>query len=936
MQRTLASDPNVMVPRAPGTSSQLVAMGPPLTGHDTMTSTTLPSVLNPISRQPMMTYKQGLQAIFDETGPLLLRLTLLEPRPVSVVLYDTLGRPLNVSEGLVLNKESDIKAVVTVIQQLLDDTCDKDPTHDGSRLIVTVIEIRVGITDGTQGYPPLKGVCVQGQRGQWAKWVKWATHGDMEKYWQAYRIMLQTQAPNSSSVNSTAKPIFKVTTVRQLNNGGSHPGGHEFYDVSDDAPAPLPAIMASGRGVGDVGDILVTVGGSADASSEISTGSYAVESDSSSSHAAFSQGTSGSSSQPALSHGLGRLQLFDGAASNPDCHSGGPKSDGGDAPETREPKENAKPVVDPEKNWGFYQRMGGDPRMHKLYDLSHVPFEVDPEKLPAPKYSFNNPDILVTIRDAWSDNDTQGSLTPKAVHADGRASYDYVEKAWREYAAKELESAISFEDDSIYFPNADVNTPTQNDLLVSRTSIQSKQKGKDKAKEADSRNFFNDHCAPDGSQDHLLGASGYDIQPHGGQGKASELCSDSPYSGYAAPDGNRSTASGFFGYEFPTFDGMRNSSNADDAVSNQYSIQKHGVMLSPMMAATASKGRSHKKISSMNVHAAPFSNFSRLQANRGGNTSMSSPYLQSLAAAAPAAYTQPSAYGNMNGEARSSMPLLQYSSQSMSANQAASVQNSNSSVAPHAPGLMQNLNSPAFFSQTTDPSTILQSSGFKFGNSSSSIPGHPLPEQPMLASPGAFPVPKHGSPDMARLFVTAAYEHRRPSPDKQHSQNNSSRRQQSPNKSGGKNTAQTAILQTPSLDKPPYQQGFGAASQSVYNTGASSSWLQSSSGATFNVEYGLNPNPGFQHVQNVQHGFESNFQVPGHGSANSGGQGAAYGGVQGLSNTNGPGARQGNGQMLDWAGSLGSAQDGGLDSDNSRGGNWIYRGAKTPKREFGF
>lgn len=935
MQRTLASDPNVMMRRAPGASSQLVAMGPPLTGHDTTTSTTLPSVLNPISRQPMMTYKQGLQAIFDETGPLLLRLTQLEPRPVSVVLYDTLGRPLNVSEGLILNKESDVKAVVTVIQQLLDEACDNDPTHDGSRLIVKVIEIRVGIADGAQGYPPLKGICVQGEKGQRAKWIKWATHGDMEKYWEAYRIMLQTQAQNPGSMNTVAKPIFKVTTVRQLDNNGSYPGGHEFYDVSDVVPPPPPAIVADGPGPEDVDGRLESTDGGADTSSEISAGSFAFRSESSL-QTAVSKDKLESASQAAPSQGFGRLQLFDGAASNPDSRGGGSGSDGSDGPEASEPKEKTKPV-DPTKNWGYYQRMGGDPRMHKLYDLSHVPFDINPEKVPAPKFSFTTPDILVTIKDAWSDNGTEGSQTPKASDADGRAPYEYVDKAWREYAVKEL-AAISFEDDDIYFPNADVKIPTQNDLLASRLSGHSKQKEKPKAKEIDVSHFFNDHCAPDGSQDHLLDVRGYDSSLHGGKGKANEAGDNSPYGGYAVPDNSHDNSFGFPGYELPTYEGKGKPTQADE-VSNQYLVPNYGQQSSPMRAETASKGKSaHTKVSSMNVHAAPFPNFNYPQAGQGVNTNTSSPYLQSLAGSQPAACIRYNPYGNMTGQARSSTPLLQYGSPSMTGNQAASIKKSNSSLALHAPNFKPNLNSQAFHPQPSSPSTLLQFPESKFGSSNASlVPRYTSPEKSMFTSTGASPVPKHSSPDKAMLFNTATYEHRRRSPDKQHTQKSSRRRQKSPEKPRGQDAAQTGVLRLPSPDKSNHQQGFSAGSHYVHNTGAGFPLLQYSSADTFNTQHGLDPKSGFQHGQNAQHSFDFNFQLPSQGFANNGGQGAVYsGGIQGLSNIGVQGAMQVGGQVSDQTGGRVSAQGGGQSLSHSRGGSWIYRGAKMPKREFGF
>jgi hypothetical protein len=186
MQRQLAADPNIIISPAPSFSTQqLTAQGPPLTA----TTANHPSVLTPVVRTPLMTYQQAFDAIIGETGPLLLRLELLEPIPVTALLYDDSGSSLGVSEALVLNKETDLKTLVMVVQKLLDEQIKRFPGHDGQRFIITHIDVRNGDEIMKAGHPPLKGEAREKSRtGKSAAWVRWMVNGDMEKYWKVLRI----------------------------------------------------------------------------------------------------------------------------------------------------------------------------------------------------------------------------------------------------------------------------------------------------------------------------------------------------------------------------------------------------------------------------------------------------------------------------------------------------------------------------------------------------------------------------------------------------------------------------------------------------------------------------------------------------------------------------------------------------------------------------
>jgi hypothetical protein len=54
--------------------------------------------------------------------------------------------------------------------------------------------------------------------------------------------------------------------------------------------------------------------------------------------------------------------------------SGGKSLEKGSGKKGKESKEGSMKKADSEENWGKWQRMGGDPRMHKLFDLSKAPY----------------------------------------------------------------------------------------------------------------------------------------------------------------------------------------------------------------------------------------------------------------------------------------------------------------------------------------------------------------------------------------------------------------------------------------------------------------------------------------------------------------------------------------------------------------------------------
>jgi hypothetical protein len=872
-----------------------------------------------------MSYKEGLDVILNEM-PLLFRLTQLEPQAVSVVFYDDISGSLGVSEGLVLSKDCDVKALVTFIQEILDEVCDGNPTLNGGRLLVKYIEIRNGTQEPSKGYPALKGECMKSRGPNFTSWIRWITGADMEKYWEAYRIVLQTQAPQPGSkqpVQPIAKPIFKVRTVRQiLEYEGSFKGGHEYVDLSDHSGvAPTPATVSSDDRAREDGSAVsepVSVNHTPrenfkDPFTSLSQGIGQLNvGDASTSISSLGNGSS------LVSQGVSRSTSGrDAAGPSFSLGNDGTSSNGSDAPESGEAKDKPKPF-DITKTWGYYQRMGGDPRMWKLYDLSHIPLDAP---IPDPKPdSYTTPDIIVRIRDAWNENDAEDPNTPRV--SDGHPVSPN-EMKWRAKAAAESEAAINFEDDDSFFPNYNSQmtdsrkVPDHHKIVAQRLlGQQHSAKGKGKGQETEPNNFFNGYYAPDGSQDHFI-LSGFNSQPYDVQGMTKETDTNSFIGGYNSPGGSQNITMDPT-YEVWEYDGEgKPSMTHDDSSKASFDpgaafVQNltpscvhqsnQSVMAMNAGSTPASSAKSpHTKTSSMNVHAPVFpGNYNQLVDKSNMNSPRTlSPYLQSLVGPQPA-YTWPNPYGCMLGQAGSNGPDMQYSSPIGAGNREPSIQKSSSSAALFPFNYQSQLGTRLSYPQNSS-SSVLQSPDKPQTASNNSSPGPAYSlSQPMFNNTGAFSVPRYDSPEKSMMTNTGDSGILRHSPDKQVNQRGrgSGQRSRSAEKFGprlntttaptlrytsldksnfqqcfntglqfGLNNAMGSMMRYPSPEKSNTQQGFGAGFQNNGNN-FSASTMSFSSPEKSNTQQCLGS--GFQYGQNTPQNFDFFFHLPSQGTTNFG------------------------------------------------------------------
>ena len=326
----------------------------------------LPSVLDPKAMHvPEMSYDQAIELIHKTIQ----QISSIDPaakekfpcRPVSIVLYDPVGSSMTVDESMQLEPELTLMNLVVGLQSRLDFQIQG---RGGDALLVKAIEIRVGTKDVTKGYPGINGEVIynsmlsvgksreeqEKEMGKVGEWILWTVGGsDMEHYWIAFRNMLQLGG------DMVGKPILKVRTVKKVGDTGNIFlfGGHCFEDRR---PVKGAAHM---RVAQDIADATYGVEQSADAGGAWLNTAPAWEG-----RAAPDSDTVGQKFDSVLRRYHEANMRLEAAASS-------------DVLPVLVLSPEPERAYDPRRTWGCFQRMGGDPRIHELINLDHLPFEVE-------------------------------------------------------------------------------------------------------------------------------------------------------------------------------------------------------------------------------------------------------------------------------------------------------------------------------------------------------------------------------------------------------------------------------------------------------------------------------------------------------------------------------------------------------------------------------
>lgn len=168
----------------------------------------IPSVISPVSFAKI-TYEEAIEDIKEKTGKRLTNLTSIPPMQTSVVLHDPRGGILKATEGLTLQSEVSLCYLITWLQIYTDNYVAK--YHAGNDLVVRSVEIRFNNKQSYTKYPNLEGgLTYPIVSGVAIASVNWPC-GDssMERYWEAFRIMMQL-----GTEGQIKYPIIKVRTVK--------------------------------------------------------------------------------------------------------------------------------------------------------------------------------------------------------------------------------------------------------------------------------------------------------------------------------------------------------------------------------------------------------------------------------------------------------------------------------------------------------------------------------------------------------------------------------------------------------------------------------------------------------------------------------------------------------------------------------------------------
>ena len=111
---------------------------------------------------------------------------------------------------------------------------------------------------------------------------------------------------------------------------------------------------------------------------------------------------------------------------------------------------------DPERNWGKYQQMGGDERMHKAFPLGHIPFEQRDfpvwVSVDDPDYSDSGNDEE-TVKSLGDEADTPIKMVPYMTPEQFAEAAELAERKKIKPSFPEAARGFCEEDDEIFFPN---------------------------------------------------------------------------------------------------------------------------------------------------------------------------------------------------------------------------------------------------------------------------------------------------------------------------------------------------------------------------------------------------------------------------------------------------------------------------------------------------
>lgn len=392
----------------------------------------------------------------------------LRDRPVDVTFYDPAGTYLIPVRELVLRNTTSLSALVLELQGLLDQNIrdlNRMSHRNVSRYLVHSVQVRIFNVQAFEAFPKVQGDLGSSDGVHGAEYVQWARDsGEMELYWNTYRRVVQLGI-GGDGMPAIAKPMFKVRTILKLDSSFDAwliGGGHAFANVkpvAEPEPNPQPPAEPAPQ------TARVMQRNRFDLNEE---------------DQALLAGVMGVLSQNGNSEDVSKADIL-AAVTNVYATRQAAKMEDKISAEycakmknsfsykkyetqfAELRKQNGLPPiekpVDPTRNWGYYQRMSGNPEIHKAFDLSKSKAPFEEEDIPPPGFYDH---LHVGNRPLTeADMVPYMEIDPIVYKLENNSDLKpHVVKRQLE----QKEAAISFdeEDDEVFFPEA-IRDRTPND-----------------------------------------------------------------------------------------------------------------------------------------------------------------------------------------------------------------------------------------------------------------------------------------------------------------------------------------------------------------------------------------------------------------------------------------------------------------------------------------
>ena len=475
----------------------------PLTLAATAVKTHLPSVLSPTGKIPEMSYPDAISWLHEHNANSAATLSVPFPLPdreVDICIYDPIGMCLKVwnSGEMILTDATSLQNLITELQSLIDRCCLELKMSE--KYLILDIEMRVLNNGDVVGFPKLVGEPKwigderDGKKGAVVQGVVWKCDGgDMEVYWDASRRMMQI----GDAEQGIKKPMLKLRTFRQkdveieVGDGGEEMGDEigGYYFVTE-----ITGSVNEARG--DDLEVTTKANRLENGKEKVSEGQIDVETTTNNMEAATNKAMAAAAQEKLKKTGnplgitgselefafklINEIKKDDEKSGKGEGSTNDVKSDvfkiyskhlGSGGKPLKElawkkgsgkgkEKDKKSASTDPKRNWGYYQRMGGDPKMHDAFPLDAVPFEesdfkkwVGPEDPDYPD-DGNDQETVKSLADETA-IDTSIKMVPYMTPSQMAKAAELAER--KKIKPSFPEAAIGFdeEDDAIFCPKVD-------------------------------------------------------------------------------------------------------------------------------------------------------------------------------------------------------------------------------------------------------------------------------------------------------------------------------------------------------------------------------------------------------------------------------------------------------------------------------------------------